>query len=77
MIGERRKIARGADRALLRDDRMQAGIEEADEPLDELERGAGIVRGEGIGAQQHRRAGHVLGEGLADAGRMGVDVLRW
>ena len=38
-------------------------------------RGPGIVRGEGVGAQQHHRPRDVLGEGLADAGRVGVDGL--
>ena len=54
---------------------MQAGIEEGDEPLDQRHLRSGKVRGEGIGAQQHGRARHILGEGLADAGRMGIDGL--
>ena len=54
---------------------MQAGIEEGEKPLDELDARTGIIRREGVGAQQHHRAGHVLGEGLADAGRVGIDGL--
>ena len=69
-VGERREVAGGADRALLRDDRMQAGVEEGDEAFDELELRARIVRGEGVGAQQHHRPRGVLGEGLADTGRV-------
>ncbi len=59
-VGERREVAGGADRALLRDDRVQAGIEESDEPLDELDPRPGIVRREGVRAQEHHGPRHVL-----------------
>jgi hypothetical protein len=74
-MGERRKVARGADGALLGDHRMQARVEEGDQALDQLDLGSGIVGREGVGPEQHHRPGHVLGEGLADAGRVGIDGL--
>ena len=74
-MGERGKIAGSADRALLRDDRVDPGIQASEQALDQFDLRAGIVRGEGIGAQQHGGAGDVLGEGLADARGMGVDAL--
>ena len=66
-IGERHEVARRADRAALVDMRMRAGVEEGDEPLDDLEPDARRALHQRIGAQQHRGA-HVLG-GQARPGR--------
>ena len=74
-VRQRRKVARCADRSLLRNDRRDAGVEAVDQPVEHFHARAGIIGREGVGAQQHRGARDVLGERLADAG--GVRVHRF
>ena len=52
---------------------MEALVEKVEQPINNSERGAGIVRGEGVGAQQHGGAHDILGERLAKPGGVRLD----
>ena len=66
-VGERGEIAARADRALRRDERVDAAVEQRDQALERLEPDAGVALGEHVGAQQHQRARLGLLERRADA----------
>jgi hypothetical protein len=55
-VGERREVARAAERTVLPDDRRHAGVEQVDVPLGDDGPHAGAPCREGLQAQQHRRA---------------------
>ena len=67
---QRREVAARADRAPARDVRQNAAVEELDEQLDGLHARAGETLGEGVRAQQHRRADDLVRIGLADPAGM-------
>ena len=66
-VSERCEVAARADTALLRNLRMQARVEHADEQLGELGPSAGVPLRDHVCAQQHHRAHLALGKKRPDA----------
>src|SRR3954470_16209521 len=69
-MGERRKVAAGADRPPARNVREDAVVEALDQELYGDDARAGVALGEGVGAQQHRRANDLVRVWLPDATRV-------
>ena len=72
---ERREIAARADASLLRNRRIQPGVQHAEQQLGELEARAGIALRDHVRAQQHHRAHLALGQQIADAGGMAANEI--
>ena len=72
-VGQRREVARRAEAAARRDDRMDRRVQHRDEQLDDLDPHAGEPDGQGVRAQQEHRPHDVVGQRVADAGGMGAD----
>ena len=58
-MGQRRKVAAGADRTLLRDDRQEVGVEVGEESLHHQGPDARMTPRQDVRAQQHQRAGRL------------------
>ena len=72
-MGEGREVSRGSDRTLRRDHGVDVRVQEGDE---RLERGAPDARvpfREAVRPEKHQRADGLLGNRLADAGRVTPD----
>ena len=67
---ERREVAARADASLLRDRRVQIGVQHLEQQIDELRTRTGVTLGDHVGAQQHHRAHLALGKAIPDAGRV-------
>ena len=67
-VGQRRQVARRAQAAARRHDRVDRGVEHRDQQLDDLGADAGQPDGQGVGAQQEHGPHHLVGQRLADAG---------
>ena len=70
---QRRQVAAGADRSLLRHHRHDAGVEHGGQRLQRADANAGMTAHQGVDADDQHRAHHFGGERLADADRMGDD----
>ncbi len=69
-VGERREVARGADRALRRNDRRHAAIEHRRDAVDRLRPHAGGALGEAAELQRHHQPRDGDGRRLAHACRV-------
>ena len=69
-VGERREVARGAHRALGRDQRVNLGVEQRDQRVDDLAADAGEAPRQAIDLEQQDQAHGGVVERLADAGRV-------
>ncbi len=69
-VTQRSQIARGAERALLRDDGGNAAVEHLREHRDQQRTNAADADAEGVGAQQHHAADLLVGIGIARADSM-------
>ena len=69
-VGQRREVARGADAALLGHDRVDAELEDGEEPVDDQRPAAAVTQRERVGAQQEHRADDLARERRPDAGRV-------
>ncbi len=69
-VGERRQVARRAEAAARGDDGMDGLVEHADEELGDGHADARQPDGERVGAQQEHRAHDLVGQRVADAGRV-------
>ena len=67
-VGERREIAARADRAAARHARVDAVVEQVEQPLERLAPDAGEALGEHVRAQRHRGAHGADRQRVADAG---------
>ncbi len=67
-VGERGEIARRADAALLRHDRVDPAAEEVEEAIDDQRPAAAVAEGEGVRAEQEHRPDDLAREGRPDAG---------
>ena len=72
-MGERRQVARRAEAAARWDDRVDGRVEHADEQLDDVDADAGEPDRERVGTQQEHRAHDLVGQRVADAGRVRAD----
>ena len=57
--GERCQVATGSERAVLGDDRRDAGVEQRHDGLDDGGAGPGVTHRQAAGAQQHHRPHHL------------------
>ena len=69
-MGERGEIAAGADRALLRNHRMDTGIQQTDQLLQQFEPDTAESLCENVGPQQKHGTHFTLAQGVADAARV-------
>ena len=69
-VGERREVARRADAALLRHDRVDAPAQHLQEPIHEQRPAAAVAEGQRVGPQEQHRAHHLAREGRPDACRV-------
>ena len=70
-LGERRQVARGADRALGGQDRKRVGVEQGQECFDHAAPDARAALGECVDLEQEHQAGDPRRERRTDAGAMG------
>ena len=73
---ERRKVARRAQAALLRHDRVDAAIEEGQQAIDEERPAAAVTERKRVGPQQQHGPDDLARERRADAGRVAHQEVR-
>ena len=69
-MGERREVARRADGALLRHDRVDAALEERQQPVDDDRAAAAVAERERVRPEQQHRPDDLHGQRRADARRV-------
>ncbi len=72
-VGERRQVARGADRAAARHVRQHAAQDALDQQAGDLRPRARVALRQRVRAEQHRRAHHLGRVGLSDAAGMAAE----
>ena len=72
-VGQRRQVARGAQAAAGRHDRVHGRVEHRDQQLDDLDADAGEPDGQGVGAEHEHGPHDLVGQRIADAGRVATD----
>ena len=74
-VGQRREVARRAETATRRDDRMDRRVQHRDEEVDDLDSHAGEPDRQGVRPKEEHRPHDVIGQRVADAGGMGADEI--
>ena len=72
-VRQRGEVARRAEAAARRDDRMDRRVQHRHEQVDDLDPHAGEPDRQGVRPQQEHRPHDVVGQRVADAGGMGAD----
>ncbi len=75
-VRQRRQVAAGADRALLRDDRQEVGVQEVQERLDDPRPHTRVAARQDMGSQQHQGARRLGRERRSDAGAVAADQIQ-